>query len=242
MNPQLETNLRSLRLNFIHQNFDALMQQALDNKLDKLDFLEFLIQAEADEKTQRAIDRRIKAARIPVQKRLEDFNFAHPQKIDSDRVRYLFRMDFLRQNKNVILCGNVGLGKTHLASALALKACQEGFTALFSSAVQIVNELDIARRQDRLVRQLRKFSKVDLLVIDELGYMPIDKIGCDLLFQVISARYETGSTVITTNRAYKDWPIIFNNDSVVTSAVLDRLLHHAETIVVEGPSYRMKDH
>ena len=241
MNSKLDENLRYLQLKFIRENFDTLIQQAHENKLDKADFFEQLMQAEADEKAQRSIERRIKAARIPVAKHLDDFNFAHPKSIDTERVRYLFRMDFLRQKANVILCGTVGLGKTHIASALALKACQEGFSVRFASAVQIINELDIAKRQDRLPRQLRQFSKVDLLVIDELGYMPVDKIACDLLFQVISARYETGSTIITTNRAYKDWPIIFNNDSIVTSAILDRLLHHAQTIVIEGKSYRMRD-
>ena len=241
MTTQLQQNLSYLKLNFIQQNFDALFEQAMSQKLDKLPFLELLIQSEVDDKEQLAIQRRIRQARIPVHKTIEDFHFSHPAKIEAEQVRHLFQMNFIEQKKNVIFCGTVGLGKTHLASALALKACREGYKVRFASAVDIINQLDATKRQDRLVTQLRQYTKVDLLVIDELGYMPVDKIGCDLLFQVISARYETGSTIITTNRAYKDWPIIFNNDSVVTSAILDRLLHHAQTIIIEGQSYRMKD-
>lgn len=241
MNPALEQNLTYLKLNFIRENFDKLLEQALQNKSDKALFLEQLIQAEVEEKQDRATERRIKSARIPVHKELEDFQFTHPEKIDSERLRYLFQMDFVKQKKNIVFCGNVGLGKTHLASGLALKACRLGHSVRFASAVEIINDLDAARRQDRLARQIKKYSKVELLVIDELGYMPVDKIGCDLLFQVISARYETGSTIITTNRVYKDWPIIFNNDAIVTSAILDRVLHHAETIIIQGKSYRMKD-
>jgi DNA replication protein DnaC len=241
MNPALEQNLTYLKLNFIRENFDKLLEQALQNKSDKALFLEQLIQAEVEEKQERATERRIKSARIPVHKELEDFQFTHPEKIDSERLRYLFQMDFVKQKKNIVFCGNVGLGKTHLASGLALKACRLGHSVRFASAVEIINDLDAARRQDRLARQIKKYSKVELLVIDELGYMPVDKIGCDLLFQIISARYETGSTIITTNRVYKDWPIIFNNDAIVTSAILDRVLHHAETIIIQGKSYRMKD-
>ena len=108
--------------------------------------------------------------------------------------------------------------------------------------MEIINTLNEAQKNGRFSRALRRFINVKLLVIDELGYMPIDKNGCDLLFQVISGRYEKGSTIFTTNRTYKDWSIIFNNDAVVTSAILDRVLHHSETIKIEGPSYRMSDH
>ena len=167
---------------------------------------------------------------------------AYPEKIDQEAVRYLFRLHFLENSKNIIFCGGVGLGKTHLASALALEACKRSYSTLFVSAVEIINTLKEAQKNGRFSRALRRFINVKLLVIDELGYMPIDKNGCDLLFQVISGRYEKGSTIFTTNRTYKDWSIIFNIDAVVTSAILDRVLHHSETIKIEGPSYRMSDH
>jgi len=128
-----------------------------------------------------------------------------------------------------------------LSTALGHHACLKGKQVLFTNAVDAINTLIVAQKSGRLKLELRKYLKPELLILDELGYLPIDKTGADLLFQIISGRYETGSTVITTNRAFKDWPEIFNNDSTLTSALLDRLLHHAQTVVIEGKSYRMKD-
>ena len=132
-------------------------------------------------------------------------------------------------------------GKTHLATALGYAACLEGRSVLFTTAVDAINTLSAAQAANRLKAELKRYIAPSLLCLDELGFLPIDKHGADLLFQIISLRYEQGSTVITSNRAYRDWPGIFNNDSTLTSAILDRLLHHAETIVIEGKSYRMKD-
>ena len=132
-------------------------------------------------------------------------------------------------------------GKTHLLTALGYEACQRGHTALFTTAVDAVNNLVPAQAAHRLKAELRKYLTPSILCLDELGYLPLDKAGADLLFQIISQRYECGSTIITTNKAYKHWPGIFNNDSGITSAILDRLLHHAETVVIEGKSFRMKD-
>ncbi len=133
------------------------------------------------------------------------------------------------------------MGKTHLATALGHTACLQGHSVLFTTAVEAINTLAAAQTQCRLKAELKKFLAPTLVVLDELGYLPIDKTGADLLFQIISGRYEKGSTAIATNQPYKHWPKIFNNDSTLTSAVLDRLLHHAETVVLEGKSYRMKD-
>ena len=132
-------------------------------------------------------------------------------------------------------------GKTHFASALAYSACLKGNTVLFTTAVDVINTLSAAQAAGRLKQELGKYRRPVFLLIDELGFLPIDKKGADLLFQVISLRYERGAMVITSNRAYKNWPEIFNNDSTLTSAILDRLLHHAETVLIEGKSYRMKD-
>ena len=132
-------------------------------------------------------------------------------------------------------------GKTHLASALAYSACLKGNSVLFTTAVDVINTLAAAQAAGRMKQELKKYTRPALLLVDELGFLPIDKAGADLLFQVISLRYERGAMVITSNKAYKDWPEIFNNDSTLTSAILDRLLHHAETVVIKGKSYRMKD-
>lgn len=228
--------LNYLKLNFIAENLEQLVKE---KKGSQIDFLEAIIHAEVIEKQQKATERRIKLARIPVVKSLDKFNFAHPQSIEPEKIRMLFRLSFIAKKENVIFCGGVGLGKTHLASALALEACRAGHTALFTSAVDIVNNLKAAKYNNKLSQVMKKYTRPQLLIIDELGYMPVDKDACDLLFQIVSNRYEHGSIVITTNRPYKDWPIIFNNDATVTSAILDRLLHHVETIKIEGRSYRM---
>jgi len=150
-------------------------------------------------------------------------------------------LQFVEQPANVIFLGGVGLGKTHLASALGYEACLKGYTVLFATAIDVINTLSAARAAGRMKQELKKYTRPSLLILDELGFLPIDKAGADLLFQVISQRYEQGAIAITSNRAYKDWPEIFNNDSTLTSAILDRLLHHAETILIQGKSYRMKE-
>ena len=131
--------------------------------------------------------------------------------------------------------------KRHLATALGYAACQQGHSVLFTSAVDVINALAAAQRNGRLKLTLERYLKPTLLILDELGYLPIDKVGADLLFQIISRRYERGSILITSNRVFKKWAEIFNNDATLTSALLDRLLHHAETVLIEGKSYRMKD-
>jgi DNA replication protein DnaC len=141
----------------------------------------------------------------------------------------------------VIFLGGVGLGKTHLATALGYTACQHGHSVLFTNAVDVINTLAAAQRNGRLKPSLERYLKPTLLILDELGYLPIDKAGADLLFQIISRRYERGAIIITSNRVFKKWAEIFNNDATLTSALLDRLLHHAETVLIEGKSYRMKD-
>ena len=131
-------------------------------------------------------------------------------------------------------------GKTHLATALGYTACLQGHSVLFASAIDVINTLAAAKSAGRLKQELKKYTKPALLILDELGYLPIDKSGADLLFQVISVRYEQGSIMLTSNRAFKEWPKMFNNDSTLTSAILDRLLHHAEIVVIEGKSFRMR--
>jgi len=188
-----------------------------------------------------AIRRRIGMARFPVLKTLEQFQWSWPAKINRMQVQHLFQLDFMVNKANGILLGGVGLGKTHLATALGYVACLRGHSVLFATTVDVINTLSAAQATGQLKAGLNKYLKPALLILDELGYLPIDKHGADLLFQVISGRYEKGSIVITSNRVYKEWPKIFNNDATLTSAILDRLLHHADTIVIEGKSYRMKE-
>lgn len=232
--------LGALHLAFILEHFESLAQQAAKQQWPPTDYLATLIQGEVQRRQDRALQRRIKAARFPVLKTLDDFQWHWPKSINRMQVQQLFRLAFVDQHANVIFVGGVGLGKTHLATALAYSACLAGHSVLFSSAIDAVNTLVAAQAAGRLKQTLTKYTKPRVLLLDEIGYLPIDKTGADLLFQIISQRYERGATLLTTNRPYKKWPAIFNNDATLTSALLDRLLHHAETVVIEGSSYRMK--
>jgi len=243
MKPQseLDKNLKYLKLAYLPAHYNELAQKASQNNWTHVDYLARLIEGEAALRQERSIARRIQLARFPVIKTLEQFSWSWPKTINRLQVQNLFRLQFIQAKANVIFLGGVGLGKTHLATALGSAACLKGYPVLFASAVDVVNTLAAAQAAGRMKQELKKYTKPALLILDELGYLPIDKAGADLLFQVISLRYEQGAMVITSNRAFKDWPEIFNNDATLTSAILDRLLHHAETIVIEGTSYRMKD-
>ena len=237
----LTETLRRLSLTFIAEHYEAFAQDAAREQLDHVDYLRRLAEGEAAVRYERSVQRRIKAAHLPVSKTLEQFNWAWPTKLNRAQVQDLFRLRFIEQNTNVVFVGGVGLGKTHLAIALAHTACLHNVPTLFAPAVEIVNTLSAAQATNTLPKALKTYVAPRLLLIDELGYLPMDKRGADLLFQVISARYERGAIIITTNTAYKQWPRVFNNDATITTAILDRLLHHCETVAIQGKSYRMKD-
>ena len=237
----LESQLQYLRLNFFLDNYKTLAKQATEAHWDPITFLTHLVEGETLLRTERSTQRRIRIARFPVVKTLDQFQWSWPNKINRLQVQHLFRLEFIENRANAILLGGVGLGKSHLAIALGYRACLKGYSVLFTTAVDVINTLAAAQNAGRLKQELNKYLKPKLLILDELGYLPIDKVGADLLFQIISQRYEQGAIIITSNRVFKKWPEIFNNDSTLTSAILDRLLHHAETVIIEGKSYRMKD-
>lgn len=238
---QLLTYLLYLQLSYFREHHQALAKEAAEKNWTPLDFLSRLIEGEALRRKDRATQRRIQAARFPVIKSLEQFNWTWPKKVNRAQVQNLFRLSFLKDKANVIFMGGAGLGKTHLATALAYEGCLAGHTVLFTTAIDIVNTLAAAPAAQRLKAELKKYISPSIVLVDELGYLPIAKAGADLRFQVFRQRYEIGSTMVTTNQAYKNWAKVFNHDATLTSAVLDRLLHHAETITIEGRSYRMKD-
>ena len=243
MNPsdELPAYLKELQLQGPLANYEALAEEAARENWTHADYLRRLLEGESQRRRDARIQRRIQAARFPVIKTLETFHWNWPKKINRAQVRNLFRLKFLEDHANVIFLGGVGVGKTHLATALGYATCLEGRSVLFATAIDVINSLLAAQAVCRLKVELKKYLTPHLLVLDEIGYLPIDKAGADLLFQVVGQRYERGSLILTTNKAFKQWPSVFNNDSGLTSALLDRLLHHAETIVIEGSSYRMKD-
>src|SRR5262245_60978647 len=234
-------HLSYLKLAFIAQHYVELATQAAQQAWSHVDYLARLMEGEADLRRDRATKSRIRLARFPVIKTLDQFRWDWPTRINRLQVQNHFHLEFIKAKANLIFLGGVGLGKTHLATALGYATCLQGYSVLFASAIDVINTLAGAKNAGHLKAALKKYTKPALLILDELGYLPIDKAGADLLFQVISLRYEQGAIVITSNSAFKEWPKIFNNDSTLTAAILDRLLHHAETVIIEGKSFRMKD-
>lgn len=240
INDTLDRLLTTLKTPFVREHYQDLAKHAVAKGLGHIDYLAMLIDGEVQQRTERSIRRRIGQAHFPYLKTLDQFDFTHPGKIDRMKINDLFTLAFIKDNANVIFLGPCGLGKTHLAIAFGHQACVAGHRVLFTTAIDMINALAAAQATHQLERELRKYLKPSLLIVDELGYLPIDKFGADLLFQVISSRYERGSIIMTSNRPFKDWGVIFNNDAMLASAVLDRLLHHHEHVIIEGKSYRMR--
>lgn len=237
----LRQRLDELKLAWMRDHVEELLGQAAAGQWPQARFLSRLLEGEAALRQTSARARRIKDAGFPVLKTLEQFDFTWPTKINRQAVQNLFRLRFIHDKACAILLGGVGLGKSHLAVALAHAACEAGFRVRFTTAIGMVNALGAAHAAGRFAAELKKYTRPQLLLVDELGHLPVDKRGAELLFQVFSERYERGAVIVTTNKAFKHWPSILNNDSALTSALLDRVLHHSETIVIEGKSYRMKD-
>ncbi len=237
----LHSHMGALNLPFMRQNHQAFAQTAADKHWSHLEYLTELLSGEAAARADRRVQRCIAQARFPVLKTLDQFDWNWPTKINRLLVQNLFHLDFVNQHANVVFISGTGLGKSHLMTALGHAACLRGHSVLFTDAIDIINTLSAAHATGSIKRALAHYIKPQVLCIDELGYLPIDKFGADCLFQIISHRYERGATLITTNRVYKQWANIFDKDAVLTSALLDRLLHHAETVLIEGKSYRSKD-
>ena len=241
--PPLSEQLTRLQLPFLRTQYHQLAQQAAECGWGHIEYLEHLIRGEIARREDKSLERRVRHARFPLVKTLDQFQWNWPKKINRPQVQNLFRLGFIPQKANAIFVSGVGLGKTHLSIALGHTACLHGHSVLFTTAVDIIHTLSAATAvgAGALKRSMQRYLKPSLLICDEVGYLPIDKLGADLLFQIISERYERGSIVVTTNRAFKRWPEIFNNDATLTSALLDRLLHHAEIALIEGKSFRAKD-
>ena len=240
LNQQLELNLDYLKLTSLRDNYADMARDAAEKQLSHLDFLASVIADESAAKRHRAAQRRIKQAKFPVIKTLDQFIWSHPTKINRDQIQHLFTLNFIKNRENIIFLGNPGLGKSHLMTAIAYQACNKGHSVRFDTAVNIINRLNHAVLNGKFSSVLREYLATELLCIDELGFLPIDQKGADLLFQVISGRYERNSTIITTNKQFNKWNEIFNNDNTIASAILDRLLHHCEKVMIEGESFRMR--
>ena len=238
----MQAKLTTLNLPFMRENYQPLALTAADKHWSHVDYFTELLNGEAAAREDRRVQRCINQAHFPVLKTLDQFDWNWPTKINRAQIQNLFHLDFVAKRANVVFISGVGLGKSHLMTALGYAACQRGHSVLFTGAIDIINTLAAAQAAGGLKRAMAMYTKPEVLAIDELGYLPIDKFGADCLFQIISHRYERGATLLTTNRTYKQWAGIFNNDATLTSALLDRLLDHVETVVIEGKSYRGQAH
>lgn len=241
LHEQLLRDLEILRLTQIAQTYKEVLDQAANEGWSLLKVLAHLIGSEATERGERAVQSRIKRARLPKVKTLEDYDFNFPKRVAKQKILRVFDCDFVQARGNVVLLGNQGTGKTHLLTALGYVACQRSISVRFTRVIDMINDLTAAQMNGTLGKALKAYTNPSLLLLDELGYLPVDKRGADLLFQVVAARYEVGSIVITTNRPFKDWGAILDVDNTLATALLDRLMHHGEAILIQGTSYRMKD-
>jgi DNA replication protein DnaC len=238
---ELLRDLETLRLPRIAAIYKEVLDQASSEGWTFLQVLAHLVASEAAERTGRALESRIKRARLPKLKTLEEYDFNFPKRLPKQKILRVFDCDFVEKRGNVVFVGNQGTGKTHLLTALGYVACQKGISVRFTRVIDMINDLTQAQLAGTLGKALKAYTQPSMLLLDELGYLPVDKRGADLLFQVVAARYEAGSVVITTNRAFKDWGAILDVDNTLATALIDRLMHHGEAIVIHGGSYRMKD-
>ena len=238
---KLLRDLAELKLHRIAELYQEMLNQAARNGASMLHVLTALIGEEVTVRRQRALERRIHRARLPKRKTLQEYNFNFPKRIPKQAILRLFDCDFVAQHGCAIFIGPTGTGKSHLLNALGYTACEKGISVRFTRVVDMINVLTTAQINGMLDKALRQYTLPQALLLDELGYLPIDKRGADLLFQVVAARYECGSIVISTNQAFRDWGAIFDVNNTLATAMIDRLMHHGEAIVIRGDSYRMKD-
>jgi DNA replication protein DnaC len=238
---RLERDLAELKLLEIAKSYREVLDEAARKGTSFLEVLAILIGLEQTAREQRALERRLREARLPKQKTLAEYDFKFPKRIPKAAILRLFDCDFIEQHACAVLIGPTGTGKSHLLTALGYTAVERGYSVRYTRVVDMINHLTAAQLNGSLGKTLRSYVRPSLLLLDELGYLPIDKRGADLLFQVIAGRYEVSSIVITTNRPFREWGKLFDVDNTLATALIDRLMHHGEGIVIQGDSYRMKD-
>lgn len=235
----LAHHLKQLKLPTVLREYDKVARECARDGVDHARYLLRLVELELIDRERRTVERRIRAARFPAVKSFETFDFAAIPSLNKMLVLELARCAYILRRENIIALGNSGTGKTHVALALGLAACQKGFTVAFTTAASLVTQLLEARDERRLLKLQRDLQTVKLLIIDELGYVPLSSTGAELLFETFSQRYERGSTIVTSNLPFEDWTSVLGSERL-TGALLDRLTHHVSILTMNGDSYRLK--
>lgn len=235
----LDHHLKTLKLPTFLREYAKQARLSADEGVDHITYLARLAELELIDRERRLVERRIKQARFPTVKQLESFDFKAVPGLNKMLVLDLARSEYVSRRENVILLGPSGVGKTHIALALGLAACQKGLNVRFTTASQLVHELMEARDEKRLLRLQAQMAKVSLLIVDELGYVPLSQTGSELLFEVFSQRYERGATIVTSNLPFQEWTSVFASERL-TGALLDRITHHVHILEMNAESYRLK--
>jgi DNA replication protein DnaC len=235
----LAHHLKQLKLPTVLREYEKVARECARDGIDHPRYLLRLIELELIDRECRTVERRIRAARFPATKSFDTFDFTAMPSLNKMLVLELARSEYILRRENIIALGNSGTGKTHVALALGLAACQKGFTVTFTTAAALVNQLMEARDEKRLLKLQAQLAAVKLLIIDELGYVPLSPTGAELLFEVFSQRYERGSTIVTSNLPFEDWTQVLGSERL-TGALLDRLTHHVSILTMNGDSYRLK--
>jgi DNA replication protein DnaC len=230
---------RALKAPSLAASIDRLATRARDENWTHEEFLAACLEREVAARQDHGGEGRIRAARFPARKTLEDFDYDHQRSLKRDTVLHLGTLDFVAERANVVFLGPPGTGKTHLAIGLSIRACQAGHRVAFATAAEWVARLADAHTQGRLQAELTRLGRIPLLVIDEVGYIPFDADAANLFFQLVSSRYERASVIVTSNKPFGRWGEVFG-DATVAAAMIDRLVHHAEVISLKGDSYRLK--